>query len=157
MPEDLSRQFMLPNLTTPVLVMLRKVLENDTTTKDKIFLNGLGMKKGKSIGTSIMLKTVMEVAQYYNFFNYRNPIPQKYLKSQDRTIVAGPGMNLAPKFVLSGHSKEKVGKETPPYELIIDNLETSLATTVDYARGKTSGAIVDSFIKPRASTMFGHP
>ena len=89
MPEDLSRQFMLPNLTTPVLVMLRKVLENDTTTKDKIFLNGLGMKKGKSIGTSIMLKTVMEVAQYYTIFNYAPLIPQKDSKYQDITIVAG--------------------------------------------------------------------
>ena len=39
----------------------------------------------------------------------------------------------------------------------MDNLETSLATTVDKARGNTSGAIVERFIKPRASKMFGHP
>ena len=39
----------------------------------------------------------------------------------------------------------------------MDNLETSLATTVDKARGNTSVSIVESFIKPRASTMFGHP
>ena len=39
----------------------------------------------------------------------------------------------------------------------MDNLETSLATTVDKSRGNTSGSIVESFIKPRASKMFGHP
>ena len=37
--------------------------------------------------------------------------------------------------------------------LIMDNLETSL----DKARGKKSGAIVESLIKPIASTIFGHP
>ena len=39
----------------------------------------------------------------------------------------------------------------------MDNLETSLATTADKARGNTSGSIVESFIKTRASTMFGNP
>ena len=32
-----------------------------------------------------------------------------------------------------------------------------MATTVDNSRGNTSGATVDRFIKPRVSTMFGHP
>ena len=41
--------------------------------------------------------------------------------------------------------------------LIMDNLETSLDTTVDKARGNTSGAIVDRLIKNRASKMFVHP
>ena len=39
----------------------------------------------------------------------------------------------------------------------MDNLETSLDTTVDKARGNTSGAIVERFIKTRVSTIFGHP
>ena len=39
----------------------------------------------------------------------------------------------------------------------MDNFETSLATTVDKARGNSSGAIVDRFIKHRTSTIFGHP
>ena len=39
----------------------------------------------------------------------------------------------------------------------MDNLEASLATTVDKARGNASGSIVERFIKPRASTIFGHP
>ena len=37
----------------------------------------------------------------------------------------------------------------------MDNLETSLAATVDKARGNSSRAIVNRFIKPRASTIFG--
>ena len=66
-------------------------------------------------------------------------------------------MNPAPKLVLPGHSKEKVGKNPPQDVLIMDNLETSLASTVYKDIGNTSGAIVERFIKPRASTMFGNP
>ena len=62
-------------------------------------------------------------------------------------------MDPAPIFVLPGHSKEKTEKETPPYALIMDNLETLLATIVDKARGNTSGAIVERLIKPRAPTI----
>ena len=93
--------------------MLREVLDNDTTPRYKTPLNGLWTKKGKYGGESMMLKTVMEVAQYYIVFNYGPPIPQKYLNTQDRTIVTGPGMNPAPKFVLPGHSKEKNEKDPP--------------------------------------------
>ena len=39
----------------------------------------------------------------------------------------------------------------------MDNLETSLATTVDNVGGNTSGAMVERFIKTRASTIFFHP
>ena len=39
----------------------------------------------------------------------------------------------------------------------MDNLETSLSTTVDNYRGNASEDIVERFIKPRASAMFGHP
>ena len=65
-------------------------------------------------------------------------------------------MKPAPKLNPPGHRKEKVWKETPPYLLIMDNLEKSLATTVDKDRGNTSGAIVERLITPRASKMFGH-
>ena len=95
-----------------------------------------------------MLETGMEVAQDYTVFNYVLPIPQKYLKSQVRTIVAQPGMNPSPKFLLPGHSKEKTGKEPTTEAFIMDKLETSLATKVDKARGNTSGAISERFIKP---------
>ena len=61
---------MFPNLIPPVSRTLRGVLENDTTKTDKIHLNGLGMTKGESGDVSMMLKTVMEVAQYYTVFNY---------------------------------------------------------------------------------------
>ena len=60
------------------------------------------------------------------------------------------------KFVHPGNSKEKVGKEIPQYSLLIDNLETSLSTTVDKSCGNIGGAIVERFIKPIASTMFIH-
>ena len=90
----------------------------------------------------MMLKIGMEVPQYYTVFNYGTPRPQKDLNPQYRTIVAGPGMNSAPKFVLPGNSKEKVGKEPPSDSLIIDNLGTSLTTTVDKSRGNISGSIV---------------
>ena len=39
----------------------------------------------------------------------------------------------------------------------MDSLETSLDTIVDKDRGNKSGSIVERFIKPRASTIFGHP
>ena len=66
-------------------------------------------------------------------------------------------MKQAQKTFPPGHIKQKVVKETPTDALIMDNLETLLATTVDKSCGNTSGAIVNMFIKPRASTMFGHP
>ena len=46
------------------------------------------MKKGKAGGLSMMPKTGMEVSHDYAVFNYGTPIPQKYLKSQVRKIVA---------------------------------------------------------------------
>ena len=49
----------------------------------------------------------------------------------------------------------KLESNPHPDALIMDNLETFLATTVDKARGNTSVSIVESFIKPRASTIFG--
>ena len=89
-----------------------------------------------------MLKTGLEVAQCYIVFKYVPPSPQKDLNSQYRTIVAGPGMNPAPAFVLLRHRKDKTVKETPPDAFIMDNLETSLAITVDKPRDNTSGAIL---------------
>ena len=73
-------------------------------------LNGLVTKKVESISVYMMLKIGMEVDQYGTVFNYRPPIPQKYLKFQYRTIVAGLGVKLAPIFSLSGNSEEKFGK-----------------------------------------------
>ena len=39
----------------------------------------------------------------------------------------------------------------------MDNLETSLATTVDKSYGNTRVSILERFIKPRELTIFGHP
>ena len=41
----------------------------------------------------------------------------------------------------------RLGNKPHPDVLIMDNLETLLATTVDKARDNTSGAIVERFIK----------
>ena len=98
----------------------------------------------------------VSVSRLY-FFNYGPLSPQKDLKSQIRTIVAQAGMNLAPTLFLPGYRKEKIEKKPTPDMLIMDNLEILMATTVDKTRGKKIGAIVDRFIKPKASTIFIHP
>ena len=98
----------------------------------------------------MMMKIGMEVDQSYTVFNYGPPIPQKYLNLQDRTIMARPGMKQSPKYFLPGHSKEKVWKDPPPNALIMDNLESSLDTTVDKPHKNTSVASVERLIKPRA-------
>ena len=106
----------------------------------------------------MILKTGMELAQDYTVFNCGHPRPHKYLKSQGITIMAQPGINPAPNFFFPRHIKEETGKAPPPPDsLIVDNLETLLATTVDKASGNTSGAIVERFIKTIASTIFGQP
>ena len=54
--EDVVKQVAFTNFITPVTGTLKGVLENGTKPRDKITLNGLGMKKGKSGGASMMLK-----------------------------------------------------------------------------------------------------
>ena len=76
----MANHFVLPIFTTPVSGTLREFIENDTTKRDKISLNGLGEKIGKYVGASMVLKTVMEVAQYYTISNYRPQRPQKDVK-----------------------------------------------------------------------------
>ena len=46
MIEDVAEKFTFPNFTNPVPGVLREVLDKDTTTGDKSYLNGLGMMKG---------------------------------------------------------------------------------------------------------------
>ena len=73
-PEDATNNFLLSNFTIPESGTLKEVLDNETTKRDNTPLNGLGMTKGKYRGVSVMLKTGMEVAQYFTIFNYRPPI-----------------------------------------------------------------------------------
>ena len=56
--------------------------------------------------------------------------------------MAGPGFKPSPIFVPQGVNEGKFGQETPPYFLIVDNLEASLATTVYKACGNENRAIV---------------
>ena len=51
--EDVENHFSLPNFTTPVRGMLMEVLDNNTATRDKSYLNGSGMKKVESVGLSM--------------------------------------------------------------------------------------------------------
>ena len=71
------------------------------------------MTKGKRGGLSMMLKTGMEVAQYYTVFNYVPSSPYKDLKSQGRTIVDQEGMKLEPKLFSQGTSNIKLGRKPP--------------------------------------------
>ena len=73
MPEDVAKHFAFPNFTTPIPGTLREVIDNEIIPGYKITLNGLGMKKGKSICLSIMLKKGMEVARYCTVFKYGPP------------------------------------------------------------------------------------
>ena len=78
MPEDVVKHFAFPNFTTPMPGTLRGFLDNDIAPRDKISLNGLGIKKVKAVGLSKILKTGLEVAQYYTVFNYG---PQSHRKT----------------------------------------------------------------------------
>ena len=64
---------------------------------------------------------------------------------------------MASKFVLPGINKAKFGREIPPDALLVDNLETSLATTVDTSNGNIGRAIGDRYVKPEALAIFVHP
>ena len=41
MPEEVAKNFALPNFTTPMPEALRGVLDKDVTPRDKFSLNGL--------------------------------------------------------------------------------------------------------------------
>ena len=58
-------------------------------------------------------------------------------------------MKPAPKFVLPGKAKRKLGRNPPQDVLIMDNLEISLVTTVYKSHGNTSGSMGERLIKPR--------
>ena len=58
---------------------------------------------------------------------------------------------------MPGNTKGGFGQENLSDVLIMDNLEKSLATAVYKVCGNSSWAIVEKFIKPRTSKIFGHP
>ena len=105
-------RFCVNHFTIKVLRYLLRArnTRNETTTRDKSFLKGLGFTEGESWGISMMLKIGTEVSQYYNVFNYGPPRPQKDISSQDRTIVSGPGVKLELAFFYWGISKRNLGR-----------------------------------------------
>ena len=104
-----------------------------------------------------MPKIGIKMAQDYTVLNLGPPIPKNNINPQYITIVAGTGNNLATIFFLPGNRNDRFGKEPPPDVLLMDNLETSLSTTVYKDCGNTGGAIIEIFIKTRASKMVDHP
>ena len=71
----MEKHFAPPNISNLVSGAMREVLDNDTTAREKVSLNGLGMTKGQFEGVSMMLKTGMKVDQYYTSFKNVPPIP----------------------------------------------------------------------------------
>ena len=57
MPEDVANFFASPKFSSIAYGTPRGIIDNYTTTRDKISLNGLGMEKGKSGDISMILKT----------------------------------------------------------------------------------------------------
>ena len=62
MQEDVEKKT-FPMFAAPVSGMLKEIIDNNNTTRYKISLNGLGMKKIEYVVVSMMLKTGMKVAQ----------------------------------------------------------------------------------------------
>ena len=74
MPEYVAKHFVFPKFTASGPGTFREVIDNDTTTRDKMSLNGLKATKGQPISLSMMLKTGMEAPEDHNNLNYGPPI-----------------------------------------------------------------------------------
>ena len=74
MPEYVAKHFVFPKFTASGPGTFREVIDNDTTTRDKMSLNGLKATKGQPISVSMMLKTGMEAPEDHNNLNYGPPI-----------------------------------------------------------------------------------
>ena len=68
-PEDSANNFAFLYFTALGPEVFIRFLDNDTTKRYKMYLNRLGLIKVESGGVNMMLKTGMEVAQYYTIFN----------------------------------------------------------------------------------------
>ena len=115
------------------------------------------MAKVESIGVAMILKTGIKVAQYYTVLKYGPLRPQNNVKSQDRTIVSDTGVDLETTTFLPGNSKEKVGKEIPPICVAHGLLGNIIGRHSVQGLWEHIQSILERFIKPRASTIFGHP
>ena len=70
MPTDVAKHFVSLKFTVSGLGTLREVIENATTTRCKMDLNGLESTKGQSISVNLIKKTGMEVEEYCTFLTY---------------------------------------------------------------------------------------
>ena len=60
---DVTNMFLFPKFTASWPRMLREVIGNGTTEIYEIYLNGLEVKRGKSISVYEIMKTGMEVVE----------------------------------------------------------------------------------------------
>ena len=94
MLEDADKYFSFPNYTTPVSGTLKEVPENDITTRYKISLNDFVITKDESGGVYTIFKLEWKWLDTI-LFQLHTQRPHKYANPQDRTIVAGTGVNPA--------------------------------------------------------------
>ena len=92
---------------------MREVLDNDTTTRYEIYLNGLGVKKVELIILSMILKTGIELSEDCNVFNSGSLIPHKGVRFKDRTIVLGIDLYPTPRYVIPGEIGVNLVKKPP--------------------------------------------
>ena len=88
-------------------------------------------------------------------FKYGSPRPYKGIKTKDRAIVVVTVVKLEPTFMLPKELLVGVGQVKTPDLLIMDNLDTSLATKVNKSYSNSIGPIVDTVIKLISSTISG--
>ena len=91
-----------------------EVIDNNTTTRDKMSLNELGVLKVQSISVSIIIKTGMEVEEDCIVFNHGSPRTQEEVKPKDRRKI----------FVLPGKNKVIFERQNPLNVFIMDNMDT---------------------------------
>ena len=78
---------------------------------------------------------------HYTVLKYGPPISQKDLNYQGLKNWSNQGWKFQ-QFFLPGQSRGIIGKENPQGAFIMDNLETSLATTVYKASDNARGALL---------------
>ena len=75
MKEDIANRYEISKSNTPDQFILKEFLDNNNTTRDKMYLIELGATKDQSIRVSMMLQTGIEVVKDSIVFNF---LPQDH-------------------------------------------------------------------------------
>ena len=113
-------------------------------------LAGLRAIKGDTERISTILKSVIELTEYWKGLNQTPLIPNKYLDLREEKISILTRVYTSPTFYIPDKPKGYYVKDNVPDVLIMENMKTSLSNLVDRANGNSSREIVYIFIKPRA-------